>query len=326
MFGYVDIYQVYNSGHKITSYADSEIFEMLVSIDTANYGRQVDVIASGELYKIINNKDNEKVENINLEPYLKTVRCHENYEYFIIDNWKPEDKVIRGIVRLVNINRNTFDYIYLNTGTYIEDFIFSPCGDNLLYFIERNDWENEVYLKKINFMRYQDYIDSEGRYDVTELCRLPKGTTSLTWGNDDTIYLASPNEGTIMSYKIKNNKEKKWNIFAGNKNKQAFLDGSEPSFYKPQKIKYVDNSLYIWDFNTLRKIIIENEKISDCITLAGQVSRGIEIKDITMDYYKAEDITFSYDELKLADFDFVTIDGKYILLTDPIRGVIWKIE
>jgi hypothetical protein len=79
----------------------------------------------------------------------------------------------------------------------------------------------------------------------------------------------------------------------------------------------------VWDFNVLRKIIIENGKLINCITAAGEASPEFDLENIEKEY-AAENVILPYSIIGNT-IDFAVADG-YIILNDPKRGVIWKVE
>ena len=314
MEGMVDIVQQYVPGHKVKLFGgtlEREHIDGLLSgeaefaspesIDIAEDGT-VYIADSGVLRRIKNNKV-ESIEYLAAYMTPNIIRCYKNDVYVVTKEWEDTDgKYYYGFVRAREdgfTEINIFDAVY----TAVEDFGFS---NNLLYYIERNEGLNKVYLKTINMQNFNE---------ITALCELPAGTKSLTFGEDNIIYLANPETGVIQYYK---NGELKY--FAGIENEKAFIDGSAPLFYMPLKIKYYDNALYIWDFNVLRKIIIENGGAVDCITLAGEASPDFELESIEKEY-DAENIILPNSYLT----DFAVADG-YVLLTDPKHGVIWQVE
>ena len=46
----------------------------------------------------------------------------------------------------------------------------------------------------------------------------------------------------------------------------------------PQKIKYADEYLYVWDFNVLRRISIVDGVAAECITIAGEASPTFDME------------------------------------------------
>ena len=337
MDGMVDIVQKYERGHKVTLFGgtlerehtdgslDGEAeFVSPESIDIA-YDGTVYIADSGILRRIRNNQ----VESIDIEPFYMTpkiVRCNKNDVYILTNEWEETDGSYHyGIIRVKNDGAAEEIYITDAVYTAIEDFGFAPGNENnenLLYFIERNAGAGEVYLKTINLQNTED---------IYTLSKLPEGTQSLAFGEDDMIYLANPETGAIQYYNYSsssnnnnsnsNSKEGELKYFTGVENEKAFIDGRAPLFYMPQKIKYAGNFLYVWDFNVLRKIKTENGIFIDCMTLAGEASPEFDLENIEKEY-DAENIILANSHYT----DFVVYADGGILLTDPKRGVIWQIN
>ena len=320
MSGDVDIVQYYELGHKVSLFGGSieerEHIDGLLdgeaefvspeSMDITDDGI-IYIADSGVLRKIKNNT----VESIETEPFYMTpkiIRCYKNEVYILTDYWEEiNGDYYYGIVKLSS-DDGTLEKIYITDAVYsaIEDFGFSP-DNNLLYFIERNEGMETVYLKTINLQ------DTE---DIRIITTLEKGTVSLAFGDDGIIYFANRETGVIQFYKdyLTN--------FSGFTNEKAFIDGPSPRYFMPQRIKYAGNALYVWDFNVLRKIIIdtENGAAVGCITLAGEASPEFDLENIKKEY-KAEDVILAHGEY----VDFL-VNGDSVLLTDMKRGLIWEIK
>lgn len=314
MDGIVDIVQIYKPGYKVKLYAgtlEREHIDGIIngeaefvspeSIDIADNGTIY--IADSGVLRIINNNI---AESIDIEPFYMTpkiVRCYKNDVYILTSEWEENDgSYAYGIIKLADNNQAQKVYITDAVYTAIEDFGFI---NNVLYFIERNVGVEEVYLKT---------IDLQNSEDIYTLCKLPKGTKSLAFGENNAIYLANPETGIIQIY------DGELRYFAGVENEKAFIDGNAPLFYMPQKIKYANNSLYIWDFNILRKLTIENGIAVNCMTFAGEASPEFDLEYIERES-DAEAVILANSML----CDFAIIDGG-VLLTDPKRGVIWQID
>jgi len=313
MDGMVNISQRYQPGRIIKVFAGTTVrehkdgplaeteFVSPESIAVADDG-SVYVADSGLLRKI---KDGY-VECIKFSPeYLtpKIVRCLNNEVYILTNEWEDEDGVHYGIIRLTEEGA---EGLYMNDAKYtaVEDFAFST--DGLIYFIDRNAGVGGVFLKT---------IDPENTDDIRTFCELPKGTAGLTMDENDVVYLANPETGVIQTWK-----DGKLSYFAGVENEKAFIDGTAPLFYMPRQIKYSNGFLFVWDFNTLRRITVKDSVASECITVAGEASPTFEL-DISETQQPSEDIILPNSNL----MDFAVKDDG-ILLTDPKRGVIWRVE
>lgn len=313
MDGMVNISQQYQRGHVVKIFAGTAVrehndgslaeaeFVSPESIAVADDGT-IYVVDSGLLRKI---KDGQ-VESINFKPdYLtpKIVRCYKNEVYVLTNEWENEDGIYYGIIKLT---KEGAEGLYMSDAkfTAVEDFTFSK--DGIIYFIDSNAGVQGVFLKTLNPANIED---------IRTLCELPKGTVGLTIDDKDSVYLTNPETGVIQIWK-----DDKLSYFAGVENEKAFIDGAAPLFYMPQQIKYSNGFLFVWDFNTLRRISIKDGTASECITIAGEASPTFNI-DISETQQLSEDIILPNSKL----MDFAVINNG-ILLTDPKRGVMWWVE
>ena len=290
---------------------------------------------SGALRKITEGR----VETIELPiSYLSAamVRCNGNDVYILTDPWQEGDKYYYALVRLgfglkadlepdlehgrnsnsnadLNLNSDydlepgrgmVLEAVYITDAVYskIEDFDFD---DGLLYFIDRNEGLGGTFLKTL------DLYDVE---DIKTLCRLPDGASALSVSEDGSVYIGNSETGVILIYR-----DDTLEFFAGLEGERAFIDGSSPRFYSPQRLEYRDNYLYIFDFNTIRRIEAANGVAGECITLAGVASPTF-VTELDTTTTAAEDAVLPYG--KLMDFA-VTRDG--VLLTDHKHGVVWRV-
>jgi len=316
--GGIDIVQRYEFGHRAVLFGgtgerehlDGEIggearFVSPGSLDMTGEGI-IYLADSGVLRKITGSM----VESLEIEPFHivpRTVRCRGDEVYIVTGEWEDTDgNFFYGIMKISK--DGTAQAIYTADAAYtaIEDFAFSPAEKNRLYFIERNAGMDEVYLKA---------IDLNDTGDIYTLCRLPEGTRALCFGDDGAAYFANPEKGVIQCYQ---NGELKF--LAGSENKRAIIDGALPLFYMPQRVKYSGGLLYVWDFNVLRAIKIEGNAAHDCMTIAGEASPGYELENTGREY-EAESVVFAGGH----QTDFAVL-GDSVILTDPSRGLIWKID
>ncbi len=252
-------------------------------------------------------KDN-KLESIYFEPeYLtpKIVRTYKNDVYMLTDEWEDEEGLYYGIIKLGGENLNIAEAVFLTEAVYssIQDFTISNSGQ--LYFIERTEPLSKVYLNKLDL----------SNNEIETLCELEASAAGITADDNANIYISNTELGTIS----------KWSNgtllnFAGVKNENAFIDGTLPKFYMPSKLHFVNDSLYVWDFNVLRKIAIENDVMKYAESIVGEASPAFEADNISG--AKAENIILPNS--MEADFiiDRESIDSRGFI-TDPKRGVIW---
>jgi serine/threonine protein kinase len=313
MDGVVEISQRYEKGRFTEIFAGSEDREQNDgSIDEAEFTspESIDISEDGTIYLsdsgTLRRISNGMVESISFEPsYLtpRIVRCYKNEVFILTHEWEDEDGMYYGIIHLTDEGAQG---LYMGDALYtaVEDFDFS--SDGLLYFIDRNQGAGAVYLKTLNTKDIED---------VNTLCELPEGTSALTMDNDDYVYLSNPTTGAILKFK-----DGKLSNFAGIENERKFIDGKAPLFYEPQRIKCWKNNLYVWDFNTLRQIIIVDGVAGEAITVAGEASPEFDL-ELPQGRQNAESIILPNS--RLMDF---SVSDKGILITDPKRGVIWQVE
>lgn len=246
------------------------------------------------------------VETITLEPNYLTpqiVRCYQNEVFILTQEWEDDDGVYYNIIRLKD---GVAESLYLADAYYtrVEDFAISP--DGLIYYLDHN-----LALEKL-FLRTLSLTDTANKNSISEL---PEGISALTLDDKGAVYLANSETGVIQVWR-----DGQLSYFAGIGGEKAFIDGAAPLFYMPQKIKWADDALYVWDFNVLRRITIKAGVALECITLAGEASPTFA-PELIKAPQPAEDIILPNSIL--TEFE-VLDDG--ILITDPKQGVIWRFK
>ena len=309
----VDISQLYESGHTIKVYAGTaERAHNDGALQEAEFVSPESIAISGDgtIYiadsGLLRRIRGETADSINFEPaYLtpKIVRCYNDDVYVLTNEWEEGEGVYYGVIKLAG---GAAEGLYMADAAYtaIEDFTFSPGG--LIYFIERNSGIGGAFLKTLN------PSDAD---DIQTLCELPEGTCSLAINERGDAYLANPDFGVILIWQ-----NDTLSYLSGVENEKAFIDGNAPLYYMPQKIKYSGDFLYIWDFNVLRRIDIAGGAAAECITIAGEASPAFDL-DIAQPELAAEDIVLPNSKL----MDFI-VGSDSILITDPKRGVIWRVD
>ncbi|MDR2713024.1 MAG: protein kinase [Clostridiales bacterium] len=309
--GTVEISQRYQAGYMVQPFAgtlerehrDGRLsgaeFVSPESIARAEDGT-IYIADSGILRKI----KNDRVETIILEPnYLtpKIVRCYQNEVFVLTHEWEDDDGAYYNIIRL---GEGEAESLYLADGYYtaVEDFDISPGG--LIYFLDRNIAVDKLFLRTLTIS------DSASKNTI---CELPEGISALTLDDNGAVYLADQKAGVIQVWQ-----EGRLSYFAGIGGEKAFIDGAAPLFYMPQKIKWADDALYVWDFNVLRRITVKAGVALECITLAGEASPTF-VPELIREPQRAEDIILPNSMLT----EFVVFEDN-ILITDPKHGVIWQ--
>jgi len=236
--------------------------------------------------------------------YIKAsmVKSFKNELYILSEPWQDGDRFYYAIVRIKGDDVETL-YIADARYTAIEDYDF--CDDGLMYFIDRNEGLGNIYLKTLDINNVEN---------IKTLSVLPSGSASLAIDNNGYVFIGNKELGVIYIYR---NTELEY--FSGIEGERAFIDGSSPRFYSPQRLEYSKGYLYVWDFNTLRRIELERGIAGECITIVGTASPYFE-PDINDSLIAAEDVILPFGSL----MDFAITD-RGILLIDHKRGVIWEI-
>lgn len=334
MDGMVNIVQHYRRGHEIQLFAggaererrdgplDQEEFISPESLDIAEDGT-VYLTDAGTLRAI----RGDWAESIAFEPdYLSAhkVRCDRNQVYILTDPWEDGEDMYYGMIRLTRTETAgaveaadstdsvevtevaetlsvSAEGLYMSDARYtaVEDFDIDAGGR--IYFIHRNAGMAVTELKT---------LDPDDPDAVVTLCELPEGTSALTLDETGAVYLANPESGAIQIWR-----DGALSYFAGIEGERAFIDGAAPLFYRPQRLRYADGLLYIWDFNVLRQIRVQDGVAAEAITLAGEAGPTFDMNFGAV-RQAAEDVILPNSEL--TDFA-VTGDGQ-VLLTDPKRG------
>jgi len=310
MDGYVDISMRYRYGHIMqlfagTSYRDkidgdlgNAEFISPESMDMTN-NSTIYFADSGWLRRI----QAGAVETVDIGPmHLRAnlVRTYHDDLYILTHIWQENDEHFYGIMRYT---ANGTEMLYTASAqfTSIRDLTIT---DELIYFIERNDGVGATYLRTIDRFNHDS---------VHTLMELPAGTSALAF-SDGRIYMADETEGTLMLYE-----DEQLVHLAGIPGERAFIDGPAPLFYRPTSIRYYNGALYVWDFNVLRKVYLEEGAVREAVSLVGVAS-----PNFSMDFElqeRAERIVLPYSLLT----EFVFLDNA-VLLTDPRRGIIWRFE
>ena len=309
MDGIVDIAQRYPTGGEVSLFAGTTYRERvdgpLNTVEFVGPG-SMDIMDSGAIYLVdsgvLRRIYNGVVETIEINPPFlmpNIVRTYGSDAFILIDAWYDDGGFFYGIIRLSDGGAEGF-FLGDALHTAIRDFV---VADGLIYFIEWNAGTGRNHLRTINVTNADD---------IQTLIEVPDGISALTIDSSGRIFLADSEEGTIFSYQ--NNQLTQ---IAGATGERAFIDGAAPLFYQPSRLRYSDNGLYIWDFNVLRKLRLQDGRALESISLVGAVSPTYDL-EFAATREPAERIVLPYSQL----MDFILLEDR-VLLTDPKRGVIW---
>ncbi|MCL2356934.1 MAG: serine/threonine-protein kinase [Defluviitaleaceae bacterium] len=307
---FVDISQHYRIGGVVNLFAGSEEQERTdgtladaeflspESLDITESGA-VYVADAGVLRRIYNGTVGTiTIGNHYLTPHI--VRAYGNDILILTNTWQDDGDFFYGIIRLTENGME---------GLSLQDARFTTVRDmeaanGVLYFIERNEGAYATYLRT---------IDLNNPESVRTVIEVPAGVGSLAIAGD-RIYMACTEQGVLLFYE-----EGRLVNLAGLSDERGVIDGVAPNFFQPSRIRYRNNALYVWDFNVLRKLYLENGVVRDAVTLAGVTSPTFDMNFSATE--AAESIVLPYSRL----MDFIPWGNNEVLLTDPKRGVVWSV-
>lgn len=271
------------------------------SIDVADDG-SIYISDTGAIRKLSNGKSS----TVEFEPSYITankVRCYKDSLYFTTNAFEDESgEKFYGIVKLEN---GVADGIYITNATYsrIDDFDIDNQGN--IYAIIYNAGYSKNYLAKFN-----------GENDMEYLKEIDEGFRCMAIDEKGDIFLGNSVRGSIYRYIVAS---KELKLFAGVDDNTSFVDGTDPMFYEPRCMVYKDNSLYVLDYNLIRKITMNDGKVAlSSETLAGKIST--ELKPDTKTG-KASDIEIAPNSLAE-----IAIAKEGILITDPVNDKVFVIK
>lgn len=304
----------YSTNMTVSTYAGTgELMKHDSTLDKMSFTspESIDIAEDGTIYVsdagIIRKIKDGKSESVEFEPQYITadaIRCYKNDVYILTNEFQDENNVkYYGIVKLTG---GGAEGIFVTEAVYskITDFDFSEDGK--MYILQNNVGVGKNYVGILNLSTSEIEIIAE----------VDNGITSLAIDKKNNVYLGNSVKGSIYYLDI-NSKEVK--LFAGVDDRTKFVDGPNPFFFEPRRLRYKDNTLYVLDYNIVRKIVINEADLPIYSeTLAGKVN--LESNPQTQNG-KASETAFASSYL----MDFVIMDDT-ILMTDTKKGVIRQIK
>lgn len=250
--------------------------------------------------------ENGNVSTIPLEPAYLTADKTLGYNgdmYILTGPWEADDGNYYGLVRISNDGAEVLFYTEA-TWSAINDFAIS--SDGTLWFIWENVGMETTSLYTLNLVT----LETEWSMD------LPAGTRAMAFDNRDNLYVSVPEEGIILRA---GKRETDWEYFAGVSGERNFIDGALANFYRPTSLAVAKDMLYVLDFDTVRRVIIDGDRIAFTETIA-----GIPIEDTTPDVQLGLGCETILPASELASLA-VSEDGK-LWISDPKNSVIYEIK
>jgi hypothetical protein len=152
--------------------------------------------------------------------------------------------------------------------------------------------------------------------EVSWVADLPASTRSIAIDGAGTVYLAVPEEGVILRL---DSGEQTWRYFAGVKGERNMIDGGVSNFYRPASLAVNGASLYVLDFDTVRRVSLAEEDAGFTETLAGIPA---EETNPRIALGAGSETVFAASE----DASLETDSSGAIFLSDPKNSVIYRIQ
>ncbi len=243
-----------------------------------------------------------QVEPLSLgAPYLeaKIVRTFKDSLYVLTYEWEKDGSFYRSLLQEKD---GRFETLLTDSAIFssIEDFVVTK---DYLYYIEYNIATDSTYLSQLTL--------EDGTILRHEIKQGAKAITADEKGN---IYFSNTELGTISRFK----NGKVFNL-AGIEKEKAFVDGELPRFYSPTRLHWVQGAIYVWDFNVLRKLNLNNDIMLSAETIAGEVSTDFSQAQIGSS--PAEDLIWPNSLLT----DFIVEEHSFIV-SDPKHSLLWAVR
>ena len=258
-------------------------------------------LSDGEIIRIL---EDGEVGMLLLEPdYLTAdiVRSWNEDLFVLTGPWEAENGAWYGFLRMGD---DGAELMYITEAAYstITDFAFS--SDGTLWFIQQNVFLGSTSLNRLN-------VETGEPAWVMDL---PESARCLALDGADNLYVSVPEEGVILEVGAG---ETNWTYFAGIEEERNFVDGAIPNFYRPTSLAADGNTLYVLDFDTIRKIIIEGEGALFTETLA-----GVPTADTNPEVVLG---LGSEAVLPASERAALVWDGMRLLLSDPKNSVVYEV-
>jgi len=308
----VDVALCYPEGTEVSVYAGTGERELGDGVpaecsfvspeDLSSYGDGLYLTDSGMLRVL----EDGEVSTVYLEPEFLTaslVRAWNGAVYLLTGPWEAEDGV--SYYGFLRIGDEGAEFLYYTEAAWsaVTDFRFS--SDGTLWFLQQNMGTGMTTLNTLD-------VDTLGSAWVMDL---PDGAAKMTFDEQDTLYISVPDSGSILRVGWG---ETTWSYFAGEEENRGFIDGALPRFYLPTALAAEGNTLYVLDFDTVRKITVDGAGALYTETLA-----GIPTEDTNPDVVLGPGGECILPASELAS---LTLDGEgRLLLSDPKNSVIYEI-
>lgn len=257
-----------------------------------------------------------QVSSLALEPSYLTadqVLSRDGALYVRTGPWESDEGSYYGIIRIAD---GGAEFLFYTDAAWsvIHDMAFS--SDGTLWFLWENMGTGETGL----------YFLDPATQEATWVMSLPDGAGAMAFDSADNLYIAVPEAGLIVRI---GRGEESWSYFAGVEGERGFIDGPAPRFYRPSALVADGDSpysqagggdaLYVLDFDTVRRITID-----DSGTIFAETLAGIPVADTNPAVVLGTGAESVFPASELAS---LAVDGEgRLLLTDPKNSVIYQID
>jgi hypothetical protein len=303
----IKVVQYFQADKKARVYAGDPTTLLGGSQDILSMPRSIAVDSDGIIY-LADGRDlvkliNGSAEAVSLGGKAPVTLKSANGSVYALVEWADEQGVLRS--QVINASTGTEIYAAKESGEKIADF--APSVDGLVYLlIEGADGKSLETASE----RIPGYVGPN--------VALPKESAYVAADDKGAAYVSCPDIGVI--YRLQAGV---FELFAGLSRERGIIDGEDLRLYQPNKMKWNDGCLYVWDFNVLRKISLKNGKPAMATTVTGTAHSEIEsYESFRVDSQLPSDklkVPFS----RLGDFAFS--EGKALVL-DQKNRVIWEID
>lgn len=247
-----------------------------------------------------------RVTSLHLEPPFLTadlVRGWGEDIYVLTGPWETDSG--ESYYGFICISSSGAEFLYYTEAAWsvITDFSFS--SDGTLWYIQQNMGTGMTTLNTLD----------TATLDVNWVMDLPDGASNMTFDAADTLYISVPDSGVVLRA---GKNETEWTYFAGIEGERHFIDGAIPNFYRPASLAAAGDSLYVLDFDTVRRIEVDGGTAVLSETLA-----GLPVADTN----PAVSLGEGYETiLPASELASITVDSEgRLLLSDPKNSVVYEI-
>lgn len=284
---------------------DGDISKAIVSEPTSIAAVSQDKLFVADL-GVLRKIEKGIIDTIDMEFDVGLVRVDSGGNlYFSLLPWQTdEEEMMTGIFKYSEDEALSI-YVTNEPFSNIGDFTFDSMG-NMYVLVHQELLDNEFKPQTTVI-----FIDGESQ-EVTVMREIPGIMDSITIDKNDDVYISCAENGAIYNWE-KGSKEFKY--FAGREKDRHFIDGENNRLFAPCKILAKEDHIYVIDHNVIRRLILNEGKLVDVETIAGQAGEGEK------DLNEREGVDAWFDR----PYDLTVDSQGNIFVADGRSSVIWKV-